>query len=215
MRTTCSALLALCLFGLAATEQGSIRLAAAATTSCADEPECDRLANEARDLSKAGRFDEAQRAYERAYQRRADPTLLFNLARVLHKAGRPAIAVIYYQKFLDVHGPVSVDERRKVEGYLKQAQAEAEGKTPPSSAVSPTPVSPAPVSPASEPTALSPASEPVKTVAPATDTPLYRKWWLWTAVGAGVGILVIGLSAGLAPRRPDLTGLPEAHPFGN
>ena len=47
-----------------------------------------------------------------------------------------------------------------------------------------------------------PAKEPVK-----ESTPLYKKWWLWTAVGGGVlAIVVIGVAAGVAGRNP---GLPD------
>ena len=220
MRTIRSPLLAFCFLGLALDVTTRGGAAQAAVLSCADDPDCDRLANEAREQSKAGRFEEAQRTYERAYQRRADPTLLFNLARVLHKAGRPAIAVIYYQKFLDVRGPVNSDERRKVQEYLKQAQAEADGQTPPSPASAPV-GEPSGANPSKAVSAASPSSSTSATsqaataASPSSDTPLYRKWWLWTAVGAGAGILIIGLAAGLAPRRPDLSTVPEAHPFGN
>ncbi|HNN95451.1 MAG TPA: tetratricopeptide repeat protein [Pseudomonadota bacterium] len=223
MRTIRSPLLAFCFLGLALDVTTRGGAAQAAVLSCADDPDCDRLANEAREQSKAGRFEEAQRTYERAYQRRADPTLLFNLARVLHKAGRPAIAVIYYQKFLDVRGPVNSDERRKVQEYLKQAQAEADGQAPPSPAPT-TPSEPNGANPSKAGNSTSPltgtsptsaTSQPASPASPSSDTPLYRKWWLWTAVGAGAGILIIGLAAGLAPRRPDLSTVPEAHPFGN
>lgn len=188
--------------------------AAAPRLYCTDDPECDRLANEAREASKAGRFDDAQRSYEQAYQRRADPQLLFNLARVLHKAGRPAIAVIYYQKFIDSR-EVGADERRKAQEYVKQAQSEASGNAP---------ANPATTTPATTPnTTASTTTTAAPNLTPTTssdsssssETPLYKKWWLWTAVGAGAGIIIIGLAAGLAPRRPDLTGIPETHPFGN
>src|SRR5262245_52362504 len=100
-------------------------LAQNSTRVCEDDPECVRLRTEARDLSLAGKFDESQRAYEQAYQRRADPMLLFNLARVLHKAGRPADAITYYLKYLG-HGAEGNDEqRRKTEQYIEQARREA------------------------------------------------------------------------------------------
>ena len=35
---------------------------------------------------------------------------------------------------------------------------------------------------------------------PARDaTPVYKKWWLWTAVGVAVAIVVTGMAAGLTP----------------
>ena len=38
---------------------------------------------------------------------------------------------------------------------------------------------------------------------PPKKTPLYRKWWFWTAVGGAVVItgLSIGLAVGLQPRQ--------------
>ena len=80
----------------------------------------DRLANEGT-RAVEGRSLRGSPAHLRAgVPATSRSTLLFNLAQVLHKAGRPAIAVIYYQKFLDVRGPANSDERRKVQEYLKR-----------------------------------------------------------------------------------------------
>jgi hypothetical protein len=35
----------------------------------------------------------------------------------------------------------------------------------------------------------------------APEPPLYRKWWLWTAVGAAVAVIVVGAAVGGAPPR--------------
>ena len=43
--------------------------------------------------------------------------------------------------------------------------------------------------------------------------PLYKKWWLWTAVGAAAVGIGVGLGVGLAARRPDLSGAVEVMPF--
>lgn len=103
---------------------------AAASVSCDEDEECARLADLGREHSQAGRFDAAEQAYESAYLRRPDAKLLYNLARVLHKAGRPAEAAGYYQKYLDAGAEGSEEQRRKTESYLQQARAAAPSPAP-------------------------------------------------------------------------------------
>jgi tetratricopeptide (TPR) repeat protein len=160
--------------------------------SCDDYAVCAALAAEAREHSQAGRYEEAKRAYLQAYQRRADPRLLYNLARVMHKAGRSYEAATYYKAYIDAGAEGNQDQRQKAEHYLAQARSEAA---------------------ASE----KPANLEFSTAQPSPDapkkTPIYRKWWLWTAVGAGVAAIAIGVGLGLASQRPDSTGAVEARPF--
>lgn len=160
--------------------------------SCDDLPVCAALAAEAREHSQAGRFEEAKRAYLQAYQRRADPRLLYNLARVMHKAGRSYEAATYYKAYIDAGAEGSQEQRQKAEQYLAQTRAAAAELEKPTSL---------------EFSTAQPAAEgPQK-------TPVYRKWWLWTAVGVGVAGIAIGVGLGLASRRPDTTGAIEARPF--
>lgn len=73
--------------------------------SCDDDPTCQPLFDEGLTHFKAGHFNEAEQSFARAYALRADPVLLYNLARALHKAGRPREAVPYYQQFLNAGRP--------------------------------------------------------------------------------------------------------------
>lgn len=146
------------------------------------------MAAQASDHSQAGRYDEARRLYEAAYALRPSPILLYNLARVHHKAGRPAEAAGYYQRYLDAGAEGSEENRLKAQQLLEQARREAA----PAVTVAPTPPAPAP--------------EPA--------VPLYKKWWLWTAVGAAAVGIGVGVGVGVAARRPDLGGATEVSPFG-
>ena len=83
-----------------------------------------RLAASARELSRQGRYQEAQRGYEQAYQRRPDAKLLYNLARVLHKATLLAEAATYYQRYLAVGAEGSSAQRQAAKTYLEQVQSE-------------------------------------------------------------------------------------------
>lgn len=161
---------------------------------CDDDLVCTQLRTEAREHSKENRLDEARRAYDLAFQRRPDPMLLFNLARVLHKANRPADAVIYYQRYLDAGAEGRQDLRRKTEEYLEQARREAAAAAPPSATDGQTAQSP-----------------PVPPIEPKRSTPIYRKWWLWTAVGVTIAGIAVGVGLGVAARRP--TDVQPVHPF--
>lgn len=102
----------------------SAQLASAETAvpDCEQEPACMTLWDRASELSKQGNLPESQRMYEMAYDLRADPRLLFNIARVLHKRGLLAEAAARYQRFLKstVRDP---DQKSKALAYLEEVRA--------------------------------------------------------------------------------------------
>jgi tetratricopeptide (TPR) repeat protein len=178
-----------------------------AALSCRDDSECARLLDLGKESSKEGRLEEARRFYEQAYQRRADSQLLFNLARVLHRAGHPADAVPYYQKYLDAGADADETQKHKAIEYLEQARRE----------MAPPPPQPPP--PSAQPLPVtSPPPLSVAALAPTEvhhGTPVYRKWWLWTAVGGAVAGIAVGVGLGVAARRPDVTDAAAVRPFAN
>ncbi len=113
--------------------QAALAGPAAAKVSCDKDKECARLAAKAREFSQAGRFEAAKQAYLSAYARRSDAQLLYNLARVLHKAGHPADAAVYYRRYLEAGAEGSDEQRKKAETFLQQATAEAAPASPPRS----------------------------------------------------------------------------------
>lgn len=164
--------------------------------SCLEDPACAQLLDQARESSKAGRLDEARTLYDEAYRRRPDPLLLFNLARVLHKAGRAAEAIPYYQRYIDAGAEGSEEQRRKAEQYLDLARHEQR-------------------QPAQSPPSDAPAASLTKTPT-ASLTPIYHKWWFWVAIGsATAAATAVGIGVGLAARPPDLTGAANVYPFTN
>ena len=170
------------------------------------------MADQASQHSQAGRYGDARRLYEAAYALRPDPLLLYNLGRVQHKAGRPADAAGYYERYLAAGAEGSETNRRKTEQFLEQARKEAGIATPTIQGASSGSVVQIPASQPSvstetagiDPGAASGAEQP---------KPLYKKWWLWTAVGAAAVGIGVGLGVGLAARRPDLSGAVEVVPF--
>jgi tetratricopeptide (TPR) repeat protein len=126
-----------------------------------------------------GEYREALDGFKEAYRNLENPALLFNIAQCHRHLGerRPAIRAYeaYLRRFPDA------PDRDEIGALIAGLEKEL----------------------ANEQTARS-SPQVTRPPAPARarrDTPLYKRWWLWTtvaavAVGAGVGV---GLGVGLSP----------------
>lgn len=195
--------------------------AAAHAGACARDAACAKLADEARTLSKQGLLDAALISYQRAYALCSDPILLFNLARVYHRLGRREPAVANYKQYLLEAPDDDPAERKRAATFLSElapdegnraATANPEGKStagPEASlevkAAGPPPGEPGLVAPVPAVSAGARRRE--------AGTPVYKKWWLWTAVGLGVAAVATGVALGLAAREPDFGSASQFHPF--
>jgi hypothetical protein len=167
---------------------------------CREDAECSRLLEEGKKHAQQGNLAAAAKAYELAYRQRADPLLLFNLARAVHRSGKPGDASPYYEQFLAAGADGKEAMREKAERYLAQARAEAAAAT----VVAHPPVEELFVS-------RSPKPPPRKR---SDGTRLYRAWWLWTTVGLTTAGLATAIGLAVATQRPDVSGLPTVAPFG-
>jgi tetratricopeptide (TPR) repeat protein len=124
-------------------------------------------------------WDEAIREFEAGFIEEPLPSFLYNIAQAHKHAGRPAKAVAYYQKYLDLLP--NAPDRAQVEQEIAEL-----GAAPP--------VAPAPAAAAVVPPAPAPADGP--------PPPIYKRWWLWAAVGAVVVIAGAAVAIGVATSRP-------------
>jgi tetratricopeptide (TPR) repeat protein len=161
-------------------------------------------------LYDLGRFPEAAKEYEAAYQAKDDPALLFNLGQAHRLAGNHPQALLAYKAY--IRNVPGAQNRREVEARINEMQVIVEHQTrtnqsPPQGTIEPRSLE-APSRPSSAgATATSdPASSTTLTTsAPPAKTPIYKKWWLWTAVGlvaVGVGL---GVGLGVEPKDPSPT----------
>lgn len=128
---------------------------------------------EAKDYAVA--YEELSKAYEIA----PVPELLYNLGRCLEALDRPDEALATYERFLAAHPDTETQERI---AKLK-AVIEARGPLPPKP------------EPKVEPTPAPPPAVIVEAPAPVVvRRPIYKRWWLWTTVGA---VVVVGVGVGL------------------
>lgn len=130
VRRESSAILAtICFLGSGLGLVGAVRGQTPVSENCETNTACLALYEQAQSQSKAGQLTEALRSYKLAYEVQHDARLLFSIARLLHKSGKEAEAVTYYQRFIssDVDDPAQKD---KAWEYISQIVSRKPAVTP-------------------------------------------------------------------------------------
>jgi len=146
-----------------------------------------------------GRYAEAAPLFERAFEIKHVPALLFNAAQAHRFAGHTARALTLYESYLRLYG----DPERKAEIEAHIAELKSTLAAHPESATSPTPGAEAPSAPPPVVTAppaatpSSPSSETLTASAPPKKKPLVKRPWFWVAVGGGA-VVIAGVIVGIA-----------------
>ncbi len=138
-----------------------------------------------------GNFTEAALSYERAFELKPDPALLYNAAQAHRRSGNRQRAMELYRSFLQVFP--RAENRALAERHLHELERVAVGEPAavPASALAPAPA---------------PAAEVVGRSPPASaGRPLWKNPWVWVAVGAAA---VLGAGATAAA----LSGRVDPHP---
>ncbi len=168
----------------------------------------------AREAFAAGRFDQALDLFAKLYAETLHPVYLRNIGRCHQKMREPQKAIDAFKDYLAKSGKkVPADERAEVEGYIKEMEAlrdeQAKAAAPPPAppVVTPLPPAPGPVltpPPAPPPTATASASLVSEPPAQAGSSPIYKKWWFWTAIGVvAAGTVAAFLLIPGGTTRPD------------
>jgi tetratricopeptide (TPR) repeat protein len=143
-----------------------------------------------------GKFDEALTAYEAAYEAKALPGFLFNMAQCHRNLGNAERAVFFYERFLALDPETK--NRTLVEELIAEQRKKLDGaKAKPEAAPPPSPVRDAePAAPLLGLGAAGPAPEPPrrssafveKSAPPSREpAPIYARWWFWAGAAAVVG----------------------------
>jgi tetratricopeptide (TPR) repeat protein len=177
-----------------------------------------------------GEYREALESFKEAYRIHEDPIFLFNLAQCYRQLGDKAQAVRMYRSFLNKNenAPNRNQVRDMIAKLEKQLADEQAAKTgPPQGMLTPSPEpasepvsSPAPVPATAPPTMIAPSAKPepvAAAMAPESApteklaaTPVYKKWWLWTAVGVAVAVAAVGVGVGVGVNRSQPAKTPTA-----
>lgn len=140
----------------------------------------------------AANFPRALELFKEAYKLAPYPDLLYNIGRCEEQIGHFRAALDAYERYLAVNP--GLEEAKERADRMRALIAEQPPASPePSPAPLPLPVISTVV--------VTPLPAPVK------PTPVYRKWWLWTAVVGGVAAVAlgVGLGIGLSGAEPQRT----------
>ncbi len=172
----------LCIFSTLVCAAAPTAPSVTADELCAQDTACRQHAENAQNLSTAGKLSAALDEYQAAYQAIQIPVFLYNIARLYHRTGNTEQAAIYYQRYLAAGHLEDADHRARAQEYLKQIDSAAPPRD----------------------------SQKDSTLAlsiPATEAkPVYKKWWFWTIAGTVVAGTAIGLGVGLGMRNQGLPG---------
>ncbi len=167
---------------------------APASILCDSDAKCARLAEQGKSALQTEQYDVALAAYQAAYALRPDPKLLYNLARIMHRAGRLHEAITHYKKYLRDGVTEPQGQRDKANQYLQAAVATIEHEQ----ATRDAPLDPAkpsmqtPVSSSASPPPLVVTSEPDSTTRAAVERRPLSGW----RIGLGVSLMGAGLILG-------------------
>jgi len=158
----------------------------------------------AREAFASGRYDDALGLFAKLYAETLHPVYLRNIGRCHQKMRQPEKAIDKFREYLAKEKKISADERKEIDGYIKEMEAlheeQARQATPLPPANPPPPVTPIqPTSPTPPPPNYYAAQPPPPTTTtsgtlvsqpppPGEEAPVYTKWWFWT----GVGVVVVG-----------------------
>jgi tetratricopeptide (TPR) repeat protein len=145
-----------------------------------------------------GRYEAAIAEYRRAYELKADPSFLYDIAEAYRGLGVPERAVFFYRRYLSTHP--NPPNRPEVEGQIAELEP---------------PAPPPPAAPAAE---IAVAAPPLVLVTPAhpvsdRERSVVGRWWFWTAVGA---LAAAGATVAILAATKDRGGndVPQT-PLGN
>jgi tetratricopeptide (TPR) repeat protein len=145
-----------------------------------------------------GELTEALTDFQSAYRLVHEPTLLFNIAQCYRRMEQPQKAAELYRAYRR-ESPDAAN-RAEVDRLIHEMDERAPAPTQPI------------LTPIDDPTTLTARSQPAPP--PPRKAPLYKRWWLWTAVGAlVVGGVAVGLGVGLSQPSAPGSDLGTVRPF--
>jgi tetratricopeptide (TPR) repeat protein len=140
-------------------------------------------------LYALGRYAEAAPLFERAFELKPDPALLYNAAQAYRLMGDKPRALTLYQNYFRLFGD-QIPNRDEVAGQIDQLKdaiaTDERAKNAP-------PVGTHPLAQSDAPAATTLTSAP-----PPPRKPLVKRPWFWVAVGGGAAVVITALAVGIA-----------------
>jgi len=155
-----------------------------------------------------GHFKEAADLFEKAFELKQDPAILYNAAQAHRLAGDKKQALVLYQNYLRLFGEMenAAEVERRITELKAAIEAEQKANTnPPTGLLGDKTEAPPP---AVTPTPTEPAPAAVVTQ-PAPEKPRPKRAWIWGVVAGGVvlvgGAIALGVVFGTTHKDPAAT----------
>jgi tetratricopeptide (TPR) repeat protein len=154
------------------------------------------------------RYSDAAAAYEKAFELRPDPAILYNAAQAHRLAGNKQRALELYQSVVHLYGN-KLSNRAELNEHIRQLTIaiEAERRATSSPPIIPRP---RPMDTSAPPatttatttttTTTAPAPAPAATAALVVSSekpPVTKQRWFWPVVGVGLAVVVAGVTVGV------------------
>ena len=140
-----------------------------------------------------GRYQDSILALQNAYELQPLPRLLCNIGQAYRKLGNHRAAVAQYEPCLKSDPEIDLAYRAEVDNYISERRQTWAAKSRAGATESPKAGSGTP--PVDKGAVTQPCSSPT------AQTPVYKKWWLWSIVGLVVAGGAVGLGVGLTQRQ--------------
>ena len=189
----------------------------ACATAVAEEPDAKTLFTRGRTAYALGRFAEAAELFEKAFELKEDPAILYNAAQAHRLAGDKKKALVLYQNYLRMFGERenAAEVERRI-GELKAAiEAEQKANTSPPTGLLNDKTEPATTPPTTPPPEVAPPppAAPVAATTPppaaVEKKPITRRGWFWGVVVGGAvvvaGAVTLGVVLGTPKKNPAAT----------
>ncbi len=178
------------------------RALAEAPAATVDAKEARRLFQKAELSFNLGKFEDALADYQSAYQAKPLTGFLFNIAQCYRNLGNWERARFFYRRYLTLE-PRSPNRHRvedlvaEMSDRLDKQQATlplgtagtSAAPTEPAVVAEPALTPPSAIAPALPQPSVAPVASSTLVASPAAAperTPVYKRWWFWTGVGAAV-----------------------------
>lgn len=130
-------------------------------------------------------YAEAAVAYEKSFELRPEPAILYNAAQAYRLAGNKTRALDLYDSLIKLYG-TKISNRAQILEHIKNLKLAIEADRLATNAPPNTPAPPPPTTTLTEtpPTPLAPK-------------PVAKRKWLWPVIGTSIAIVVGGVAAGI------------------
>ena len=140
-----------------------------------------------------GRYQDSILALQNAYELQPLPRLLCNIGQAYRKLGNHRAAVAQCDLCLKSDPEIDPTYRAEVESYIAERRQAWAAKSRQGAAETPTV--------GTQGRSMDKGAVTPPCANPTEQTPVYKKWWLWTIVGLVVAGGAVGLGVGLTQRQ--------------